>query len=213
MNETINHKKAYLINLLKKRGINNESVLKIISEVSREYFLDEAFKHRAYDDDALPIGHNQTISSPYIVAKMSQIIIEEDKMNKVLEIGTGCGYQTIILSHLFKKVVSIERIKSLHLRAKNIISRFNRSNINLLFGDGYEGSKLESPYDAIIITAAPNEIPSKLIQQLKIHGRMILPLNRNGKQILLRIKNTPRGLIEKEIDDVLFVPMLRDLVE
>ena len=121
MNETINHKKAYLINLLKKRGINNESVLKIISEVSREYFLDEAFKHRAYDDDALPIGHNQTISSPYIVAKMSQIIIEEDKMNKVLEIGTGCGYQTIILSHLFKKVVSIERIKSLHLRAKNII--------------------------------------------------------------------------------------------
>ena len=112
MNEIINHKKAYLINLLKNRGITNEKVISNM-EVSLENFLDPALKQRAYNDDALPIGHNQTISSPYIVAKMSQIIIEEDKMDKVLEIGTGCSYQTIILSYLFKNVVSIERIKSL----------------------------------------------------------------------------------------------------
>ena len=211
MKESINHKQINLLNLLRKKGITNEKVLNIIGKLSRESFLDPAFKQRAYDDDALPIGHSQTISSPYIVAKMSQLIIEEDKMDKVLEIGTGCSYQTIILSHLFKNVVSNERIKALHLKARSIISSFNRPNIKLVFGDGYEGSKINSPYDAIIITAAPNEIPSKLVQQLTIHGRMVVPLNRNGRQILLKIKNTPKGIIEKEIDDVLFVPMLKGL--
>jgi protein-L-isoaspartate(D-aspartate) O-methyltransferase len=184
-----------------------------MEKIPRESFIDPALKQMAYDDDALPIGHNQTISSPYIVAKMSQIIIEEDKMDKVLEIGTGCSYQTVVLSYLFKKVVSIERIKSLYIKSKKIVSDFNRNNIKLIFGDGYMGSKIDAPFDAIIITAAPNEIPKSLIEQLKTHGRMIMPLNKNGKQILIRIKNTPKGIILKEIDDVLFVPMLKGIIQ
>tara|TARA_Y100000817_G_C16815582_1_gene526370 strand:+ start:78 stop:719 length:642 start_codon:yes stop_codon:yes gene_type:complete len=213
MNKIVNHKKNHLIASLRKKGITNEEVLSIMERIPRESFVDPALKQMAYDDDALPIGHNQTISSPYIVAKMSQIIIEEDKMDKVLEIGTGCSYQTIVLSHLFNKVVSIERIKPLHIKAKKIISNFDRDNIKLIFGDGYSGSKMDSPFDAIIITAAPDKIPQSLVQQLKIHGRMIMPLSKNGKQILLRIKNTPKGIVQKEIDDVLFVPMLKGIIQ
>ena len=213
MNEIINNKKNQLINLLRDKGITNEKVISIMEKIPRESFIDPALKQMAYDDDALPIGHNQTISSPYIVAKMSQIIIEEDKMDKVLEIGTGCSYQTVVLSYLFKKVVSIERIKSLYIKSKKIVSDFNRNNIKLIFGDGYMGSKIDAPFDAIIITAAPNEIPKSLIEQLKTHGRMIMPLNKNGKQILIRVKNTPKGIILKEIDDVLFVPMLKGIIQ
>ena len=213
MSEIINHKKNQLINLLRDKGITNEKVIRIMERIPRESFIDPALKQMAYDDDALPIGHNQTISSPYIVAKMSQIIIEEDKMDKVLEIGTGCSYQTVVLSYLFKKVVSIERIKPLYIKSKKIVSDSNRNNIKLIFGDGYMGSEIDAPFDAIIITAAPDEIPKSLIQQLKTHGRMIMPLNKNGKQILLRIKNTPKGVIMKEIDDVLFVPMLKGIIQ
>ena len=213
MSEIINHKKNQLINLLRDKGITNEKVIKIMERIPRESFIDQALKQMAYNDDALPIGHNQTISSPYIVAKMSQIIIEEDKMDKVLEIGTGCSYQTVVLSYLFKKVVSIERIKPLYIKSKKIVSDFNRNNIKLIFGDGYMGSEIDAPFDAIIITAAPDEIPKSLIQQLKTHGRMIMPLNKNGKQILLRINNTPKGVIMKEIDDVLFVPMLKGIIQ
>ena len=213
MSEIINHKKNQLINLLRDKGITNEKVINIMEKIPRESFIDPALKQMAYDDDALPIGHNQTISSPYIVAKMSQIIIEEDKMDKVLEIGTGCSYQTVVLSYLFKKVVSIERIKPLYIKSKKIVSDFNRNNIKLIFGDGYMGSKIDAPFDDIIITAAPNEIPKSLIEQLKTHGRMIMPLNKNGKQILIRIKNTPKGIIMKEIDDVLFVPMLKGIIQ
>ena len=150
MSEIINHKKNQLINLLRDKGITNEKVISIMEKIPRESFIDPALKQMAYDDDALPIGHNQTISSPYIVAKMSQIIIEEDKMDKVLEIGTGCSYQTVVLSYLFKKVVSIERIKSLYIKSKKIVSDFNRNNIKLIFGDGYTGSKIDAPFDAII---------------------------------------------------------------
>ena len=213
MSELINHKKNQLIKLLRDKGITNEKVISIMEKIPRESFIDPALKQMAYDDDALPIGHNQTISSPYIVAKMSQIIIEEDKMDKVVEIGTGCSYQTVVLSYLFKKVVSIERIKSLYVKSKKIVSDFNRNNIKLIFGDGYTGSKIDAPFDDIIITAAPSEIPKSLIEQLKTHGRMIMPLNKNGKQILIRIKNTPKGTILKEIDDVLFVPMLKGIIQ
>ena len=132
MSEIINHKKNQLINLLRYKGITNERVISIIEKIPRESFIDPALKLMAYNDDALPIGHNQTISSPYIVAKMSQIIIEEDKMDKVLEIGTGCSYQTVVLSYLFKNVVSIERIKSLYIKSKKIVSDFNRNNIKYL---------------------------------------------------------------------------------
>ena len=208
-NENIfNEKRSKLVDYLKGTGITNQDVLNAILNVPRHSYVDPAFHPRAYDDDALPIGFDQTISSPTIVAKMTQLIYEDNKMKNVLEIGTGCGYQTSILSKLFTSVTTIERIKSLHLMAKKRLSDFNYNNITFLHGDGFHGHKSNSPYDAIIMTASPNEIPSCLVCQLKPSGRIILPLNINGSQKLFRVKNTKNGLLKKEVDDVLFVPML-----
>ena len=203
-----NEKRSKLVDYLKGAGITNQDVLNAILDVPRHSYVDPAFHPRAYDDDALPIGFDQTISSPTIVAKMTQLIYEDNKMKNVLEIGTGCGYQTSILSKLFTSVTTIERIKSLHLMAKKRLSDFNYNNITFLHGDGFHGHKSNSPYDAIIMTASPNEIPSCLVSQLKPSGRIILPLNINGSQKLFRVKNTKNGLLKKEVDDVLFVPML-----
>ena len=201
-------KRSKLVDYLKRAGITNQNVLDALLHVPRHSYVDPAFHPRAYDDDALPIGFDQTISSPTIVAKMTQLIYEDNKMKNVLEIGTGCGYQTSILSKLFTSVTTIERIKSLHLTAKKRLSDFNYNNITFLYGDGFLGHKSNSPYDAIIMTASPNEIPSGLVSQLKPSGRIILPLNINGSQKLFRIKNTKNGLLKKEVVDVLFVPML-----
>ena len=200
------------INKLKQQGISNLSVLNIMGLIPRHIFVEEALKNRAYDNDALPIGFSQTISSPYIVGKMTQLIIE-DNMEKVLEIGTGCGYQTAILASLFKQVTTIERIKPLYEKSKIILKNLNFKNIKNIYGDGYEGFLSNAPFDAIIMTASPKEIPEKLVQQLKPNGRMIIPLNENGSQKLFRIKNTKNGILKKEVDDVLFVPMLKGIVK
>ena len=193
-------------------GISNSSVLNAMGLIPRHIFVEEALKNRAYDNDALPIGFSQTISSPYIVGKMTQLIIE-DNMEKVLEIGTGCGYQTAILASLFKQVTTIERIKPLYEKSKIILKNLNFKNIKNIYGDGYEGFLSNAPFDAIIMTASPKEIPEKLVQQLKPSGRMIIPLNENGSQKLFRIKNTKNGILKKEVDDVLFVPMLKGVVQ
>lgn len=200
-----------LINHLMKIGISNKKVLDVLSLIPRHLFVEPALQKRAYDDDALPIGYNQTISSPSIVAKMTQLIFEEDRMTNVLEIGTGCGYQTSILSKLFSRVTTIERIKSLHVNSKCLLESLSYKNITFIHGDGFKGYKNNSPYDAIIMTASPSEIPSELVNQLKLSGRMVLPLNVDGSQKLFRIKNTKNGLLKKEVDDVLFVPMLEGL--
>jgi protein-L-isoaspartate(D-aspartate) O-methyltransferase len=200
-----------LINQLIKGGISNKKVLDVLSLIPRHLFVEPALQTRAYDDDALPIGYNQTISSPSIVAKMTQLIFEDDKMTNVLEIGTGCGYQTSILSKLFSRVTTIERIKSLHDNSKRLLESLSYKNITFVHGDGFKGYKNNSPYDAIIMTASPSEIPSELVNQLKLSGRMVLPLNVDGTQKLFRIKNTKKGLLKKEVDDVLFVPMLEGL--
>ncbi len=200
-----------LINDLMKIGISNKKVLDVLSLIPRHLFVEPALQKRAYDDDALPIGFNQTISSPSIVAKMTQLIFEEDRMTNVLEIGTGCGYQTSILSKLFSRVTTIERIKSLHDNSKRLLKSLSYKNITFVHGDGFKGYKNNSPYDAIIMTASPSEIPSELVNQLKLSGRMVLPLNVDGSQKLFRIKNTKNGLLKKEVDDVLFVPMLEGL--
>ncbi len=201
------------INKLKQQGISNLSVLNIMGLIPRHIFVEDALKNRAYDNDALPIGFNQTISSPYIVGKMTQLIIESDNMEKVLEIGTGCGYQTAILASLFKQVITIERIKPLYKKSKIILDNLNFKNIKNIHGDGYEGFLGSAPFDAIIMTASPKEIPEKLVKQLKPNGRMIMPLNENGSQKLFRIKNTKNGILKKEVDDVLFVPMLKGVVQ
>ena len=200
------------IDKLKQQGISNTSVLSAMGLIPRHIFVEEALKNRAYDDDALPIGFNQTISSPYIVGKMTQLIIESDNMEKVLEIGTGCGYQTAILASLFKQVITIERIKPLYEKSKLLLKNIGFKNIKNIYGDGYEGFTNSAPFDAIIMTAAPKEIPEKLVKQLKPNGRMIIPLDENGSQKLFRIKNTKNGILKKEVDDVLFVPMLKGTV-
>tara|TARA_B100001996_G_C18516289_1_gene537502 strand:+ start:40 stop:684 length:645 start_codon:yes stop_codon:yes gene_type:complete len=202
----------FILNRLKSQGITNTSVLDVMSTMPRHLFIEPALKNRAYDDDALPIGFNQTISSPYIVAKMTQLLIEEDNMGKVLEIGTGCGYQTAILSKLFTHVTTIERIKPLQQKTENLLKKSEYKNIKFVYGDGFEGYHANAPYDAIIMTASPSDIPEKLISQLASNGRMVLPLNMNGKQKLFRVKNTKNGVFKKEVDDVLFVPMLEGVI-
>ena len=201
-----------LVSSLKQQGITNDSVLNIMSTIQRHIFIEPALRGRAYDFDALPIGFNQTISSPYIVAKMTQLLIETDSMKNVLEIGTGCGYQTCVLSELFESVTTIERIKPLFEKTSSLLKSLNYKNILSIYGDGFEGCKLNAPYDAIIMTASPSVIPDKLVSQLKPNGRMVLPLNINGSQKLYRIKNTKKGILKKEVDDVLFVPMLEGII-
>ena len=201
-----------LVSSLKQQGITNDSVLNIMSTIQRHIFIEPALRGRAYDFDALPIGFNQTISSPYIVAKMTQLLIETDSMKNVLEIGTGCGYQTCVLSELFESVTTIERIKPLFEKTSSLLKSLNYKNILSIYGDGFEGYKSNAPYDAIIMTASPSVIPDKLVSQLKPNGRMVLPLNINGSQKLYRIKNTKKGILKKEVDDVLFVPMLEGII-
>ena len=201
-----------MISSLKEQGITNTSVLDIMSTIQRDIFIEPALRARAYDFDALPIGFNQTISSPYIVAKMSQLLIETDSMQNVLEIGTGCGYQACILSKLFERVTTIERIEPLYLKTKTLLKSLGHKNILSIYGDGFDGYKLNAPYDAIIMTASPSIIPDKLISQLKPNGRMVLPLNVNGSQKLYRVKNTKKGIFKKEVEDVLIVQMLQGTV-
>tara|TARA_B100000482_G_scaffold192321_1_gene180007 strand:- start:182 stop:826 length:645 start_codon:yes stop_codon:yes gene_type:complete len=201
-----------ILSRLKSQGITDTSVLDIMSTMPRHLFIEPALKNRAYDDDALPIGFSQTISSPYIVAKMTQLLIEEDNMGKVLEIGTGCGYQTAILAKLFTHVTTIERIKPLQQKTENLLKKLEYKNIKFVYGDGFDGYHANAPYDAIIMTASPSDIPEKLVSQLTSNGRMVLPLNMNGKQKLFRVKNTKNGVFKKEVDDVLFVPMLQGVI-
>ena len=201
-----------ILSRLKSQGITDTSVLDIMSTMPRHLFIEPALKNRAYDDDALPIGFSQTISSPYIVAKMTQLLIEEDNMGKVLEIGTGCGYQTAILAKLFMHVTTIERIKPLQQKTENLLKKLEYKNIKFVYGDGFDGYYANAPYDAIIMTASPSDIPEKLVSQLTSNGRMVLPLNMNGKQKLFRVKNTKNGVFKKEVDDVLFVPMLQGVI-
>ena len=201
-----------ILSRLKSQGITNTSVLDIMSTMPRHLFIEPALKNRAYDDDALPIGFSQTISSPYIVAKMTQLLIEEDNMGKVLEIGTGCGYQSAILAKLFTHVTTIERIKPLQQKTENLLKKLEYKNIKFVYGDGFDGYYANAPYDAIIMTASPSDIPEKLVSQLTSNGRMVLPLNMNGKQKLFRVKNTKNGVFKKEVDDVLFVPMLEGVI-
>lgn len=197
-----------LVQKLKDNGIKNEEVINLIAGMPRHLFIDTSLSNQAYENISLPIGHNQTISQPYIVARMTELIHEMKYMNNVLEIGTGSGYQSAILSMLFKKVTSIERIESLHNQTKIKLKNLGFKNIKCIMGDGYLGYETNAPYDAIIVTAAARIIPEKLINQLSDNGRIVLPLKTNRKQNLVKIKKTKNGLVEKTIEEVVFVPML-----
>jgi len=193
---------------LRDLGIKNNDVINLIMNIPRHLFIETALASRAYENISLPIGFKQTISQPYMVAKMTELLHESQSMDNVLEIGTGCGYQTSILSMLFKKVTTIERIESLYNQSKKRLINMGFKNISFILGDGHLGYDKNSPYDAIIVTAAADKMPEILIQQLAPNGRIVLPLRTNDNQKLVKLKNTKNGMIKKFIEDVVFVPML-----
>jgi len=197
-----------LIERLKEEGIRSEAVLNRIREVPRHLFVDEALSSRAYEDTALPIGHGQTISQPYVVARMTEAVIASGHPARVLEIGTGCGYQTAILAGLADTVYSVERIGPLLRRARERLGKLGIRNVRFRHGDGWEGWKSHAPYDAIIVTAAPPETPKALLDQLAEGGRLIIPVGPRSHQELLTITRRGDQFEEELIGHVIFVPLL-----
>jgi len=197
-----------LVKRLRESGIRNKKVLEVILKTPRHIFVDEALGSRAYDDTALPIGFGQTISQPYIVARMSEILLESGPCEKVLEIGTGSGYQAAVLAQLAEHVYSVERINALLTRARKRMRELHLYNVRMKHFDGHMGWKENAPYDAIILTAAPEEIPEELLSQLKPGGRLIAPVGPNGKQQLHLIMHTDKGYECSIIEGVSFVPLL-----
>jgi protein-L-isoaspartate(D-aspartate) O-methyltransferase len=197
-----------LVEKLRHMGIKSEDVLDLIRNTPRHIFVDEALGSRAYDNTALPIGHNQTISQPYIVARMVEALIADSIPTNVLEIGTGCGYQTVILSRLAVRVYSVERIEALLSKARENFSNLKCSNIRTKHMDGNLGWPEYGPYEGIIVSAAPTGVPEKLLAQLARGGRLVIPVGRAGKQELLCIVRNADGFTEKRLDWVSFVPML-----
>lgn len=199
--------RARMIERLRTQGIVDEVVLGAMSVVPRHIFVEEALATRAYDDVALPINFGQTISSPFIVARMSELVRAGSSVDKVLEIGSGCGYQTAVLAQLAREVYSIERIGPLLIRARARLRELRLNNIRLKHADGLLGLSECAPFDAIILTAATAHIPPPLLEQLAIGGRMILPRG-NQKQLLCVIERNLNGFTEIMLEEVKFVPMV-----
>ncbi len=201
-----------LVKRLQQQGIYNERVLEVMRRVPRHLFVDEALAHRAYEDTALPIGYGQTISQPYIVAQMTQLLLEEGMPNSVLEIGTGCGYQTAVLANIFPQVYSIERIEALYLQAKQRLAELELYNVQLRYTDGTEGWPNPSyRFDRIIMTAACTELPTALVSQLSDRGIMVLPFDNGVDQTMTRITRGSDGLVSEALEKVVFVPLLPGL--
>jgi protein-L-isoaspartate(D-aspartate) O-methyltransferase len=197
-----------LSQLLHKEGINSLAVLKAVAATPRELFLPDALRHKAYQNTALPIGQGQTISQPYIVAKMTELLLEsENAPCSVLEIGTGSGYQTAILAQLFDKVYSVERIKTLQFQAKRRMNQLDLHNVAMKHGDGWLGWESKGPFDAIIVTAAASQIPQKLYAQLNEGGRLIIPVGELNQQLHC-ITRKDQKFDSKIIEAVRFVPLV-----
>ncbi len=198
-----------LVNRLKEEGIENDQILQLIASTPRHLFVDEAISHRAYEDTALPIGMGQTISQPFIVARMSELLLNTGSLENVLEIGTGSGYQTAILAQMFKQVFSVERIAPLQKIAKKRLSELGLRNIQYRHGDGFQGWQEHQPFDAIIVTAAPESIPPMLTEQLAEAGRMIIPVGaQNQAQELILLQKQEGELKQIALEKVKFVPLL-----
>jgi protein-L-isoaspartate(D-aspartate) O-methyltransferase len=195
-------------NQIKARGINNTDVINSLLKVKRHLFVPPEFRHQAYGDFPLPIGFNQTISQPYVVAYMTEIL-EPEKNMRVLEIGTGSGYQAAVIAEICKEVYSIELIDSLVIKAKKTLASAGYKNIQVKSGDGYLGWPEYAPFNAIIVTCAPTEIPQTLIDQLAEGGRMIIPAGEKDSQILILLQKKNGKILRTETLPVRFVPMLR----
>ncbi len=197
-----------LVQRLRDHGIASELVLDAINETPRHAFIDEALAHRAYEDIALPIGSNQTISQPYIVARMTEALLADGPIDKVLEVGTGSGYQTAILAKLIARVYTVERISQLLTRAKTRLGAIGYRNIFFKHADGSMGWREQGPFEAIMVTASPRMIPDALLEQLVPDGRLVVPIGNNRHQELVLIRNTAKGIEQTYLDAVKFVPLL-----
>lgn len=197
-----------LVARLRERGITHEGVLAAIGSVPRHIFLDEALAHRAYEDTALPVGFGQTISQPYVVALMTETLLARNPRH-VLEVGTGTGYQTAVLAGLVHRAFTIERIEGLHVRARQRIEALGIRNVRYQLGDGYAGWPAESPFDAILVTAAPREVPRDLLAQLADNGRLVVPVGGEDVQELQVIDRVGDEFTTRTVEYVRFVPLLK----
>jgi protein-L-isoaspartate(D-aspartate) O-methyltransferase len=197
-----------LIDELRAWGIKDPRVLEVLSEIPRHEFLEDAFKGRAYENNALPIGLSQTISQPYVVALMTEAIMAEPKPHKVLEVGTGSGYQTAVLAELFAAVFTVERLRLLSEQARKRLAHLGYHNVVFTYADGMNGWPSHAPYDAIVVTAAADRVPPALLEQLKVGGRLVIPVGTPGMQALKVITRTATGTTTRELGGVTFVPLL-----
>jgi protein-L-isoaspartate(D-aspartate) O-methyltransferase len=197
-----------LVQRLREQGIANLAVLDRIRNVPRHIFVDEALGSRAYEDTALPIGYGQTISQPYIVARMTEALLEAGTLEKVLEVGTGCGYQTAVLAPLVDHVNTIERIEPLLARARERLRELGVRNVRFRHGDGTLGWKAHGPYDGILVAAAPLSVPDALLKQLRVGGRLVVPIGPEGEQQLVRFTRREQRIDREPLGPVAFVPLL-----
>jgi protein-L-isoaspartate(D-aspartate) O-methyltransferase len=197
-----------LVQRLREQGITNAAVLERVRNVPRHIFVDEALGSRAYEDTALPIGYGQTISQPYIVARMTEALLEAGEVGNVLEVGTGCGYQTAVLAPLVSHVNTIERIEPLSVRARQRLKELGIRNVRFRHGDGSLGWKAHAPFDGILVAAAPLTVPEALIKQLKVGGRLLVPIGQEGKQELVRFTRREQRVERESLGPVAFVPLL-----
>ncbi|MFO7703636.1 MAG: protein-L-isoaspartate(D-aspartate) O-methyltransferase [Halopseudomonas sp.] len=196
-----------LLERLFEEGVRNLHVLEAMRRTPRHLFVDEALAHRAYEDTALPIGHNQTISQPYIVARMTELLLGGGPLDKVMEVGTGSGYQTAILAQVVERVFSVERIHPLQERAKAVLKDINIRNVVFRHADGNWGWPQYGPYDAILVAAAPAEVPRELLNQLADGGRMVIPVGDKEQYLTLVIREGD-NFIHQQVEPVRFVPLL-----
>jgi protein-L-isoaspartate(D-aspartate) O-methyltransferase len=208
--DTYRHKglRKKLIDVLKDKGITDNNVLQAINNIPRHYFLDSAFDEIAYEDRAFPISEGQTISQPYTVAYQTQLL-QVNPADKILEIGTGSIYQATVLAEIGAKVFTIERQKNLFEKTKQFVLKANYPNIKFFYGDGFEGLPTYAPFDKVIITAAAPFVPPKLIEQLKVGGKMVIPVDEGPHQRMLRLTKNADGSYDEEVfENFSFVPML-----
>ncbi|MBS0369897.1 MAG: protein-L-isoaspartate(D-aspartate) O-methyltransferase [Proteobacteria bacterium] len=196
-----------MVERIKEQGVRDERVLAAMMAVPRHLFVEEALASRAYEDTALPLGLQQTISQPFVVARMIELLMAGRELGKTLEVGTGCGYQAAVLSQLATEVYSVERLRPLLDRARNNLRYLRRPNLRLKHADGSVGLKEAAPYDTIIVAAAAPKVPPALVEQLAEGGRLILPVG-SGEQVLVLIERTARGIRETRLSAVRFVPLL-----
>ena len=200
-----------LVTTLRQDGISDERVLKAVTQVPRHKFVDEALSSRAYENTALPIGQKQTISQPWIVARMTEAILDGGQPEKVLEVGTGSGYQAAVLSHLVQKVFTVERIEELLKLARRRFHNLRLNNIYVRYADGHLGWPSQAPFDGIMVTAVAQSPPLELLEQLRIGGVLVIPVEKNGQQRLITVRRNEDGFEETDLGAVVFVPLLSGL--